>query len=507
MFKKNTAVTGFTVGLIATADGSDITTGTPTGYYTLDGGAQGTIADNTPVHEGNGQWSFDLLAAEMNGDIVSLAFKHTSAVTQHFTIKTDTKIVSELQDIAAGALMGLANGAITAVKFGAGAIDAAALSTDAVDEIVDATWDEVVSGAAHNTTNTAGRRLRELRESGFYTNGFIFIDTVNGADDETDYEAGTEVNPTNSIAHANAIALSLGLSRFNVAPGSTITLAATQQNQVFAGNAWTLALGGQDIAGTSFHGADAVTGVGTGADPHFHDCALGDMTLAAVHAERCGLGGTFTMSAAATYLFNSCYSSVAGSATPVIDFGAAVANSALNMRHYSGGINITNKNAAASTDTMSLEGDGQLVVAASSGGAISLRGDFEVTNTGGATITYDDSTADWLDGGRLDLILDIIAEDTTTDIPALIAALENISEANVLTQVNAALDDTVPELGIGTPSASPTLRTAISFLYMALRNKRLTDANQDDIHNDAGAVICSAVLSDDTLEFIKAEYI
>ncbi len=99
MFKKNTAVTGFSVGLVASADGSDITTGTPIGYYTLDGSTQTAIGDVTPVHEGNGLWTFDLLAAEMNGDIVSLTFTHASAITVHFTIKTDTKIVSELQDI------------------------------------------------------------------------------------------------------------------------------------------------------------------------------------------------------------------------------------------------------------------------------------------------------------------------------------------------------------------------------------------------------------------------
>ena len=100
-FKRNTAVTGFTVGLISATDGSAITTGTPVGYYTLDGGTQTAIADVTPVHEGNGQWSFGLTAGEMNGDIVGLAFTHTSAIPAYFTIKTDTKIVSELVDLTA----------------------------------------------------------------------------------------------------------------------------------------------------------------------------------------------------------------------------------------------------------------------------------------------------------------------------------------------------------------------------------------------------------------------
>ena len=73
MFKKNTAVTGFAFTLVNKADGSPITSGTVTGYYLLDGGTQGTIA-GTPVHEGNGQWSVNLTAGEMNGDVVGLLF-------------------------------------------------------------------------------------------------------------------------------------------------------------------------------------------------------------------------------------------------------------------------------------------------------------------------------------------------------------------------------------------------------------------------------------------------
>ena len=87
-FKKNTAVTGFPFGMVSATDGSDITTGTPVGYYTLDGGTQTAIGDVTPVHEGNGQWTVDLTAGEMNGDIIGLVFTHTSAVTVPFTIKT-----------------------------------------------------------------------------------------------------------------------------------------------------------------------------------------------------------------------------------------------------------------------------------------------------------------------------------------------------------------------------------------------------------------------------------
>ena len=130
-FKKNTAVTGFVVGLTSATDGSDITTGTPVGYYTLDGGVQTAIGDVTPVHEGNGMWSVDLTAAEMNGDIVGLTFTHASAITVHFTIKTDTKIVSDLNDIAATAIV--SSGAITTSAGAVSSVTTVATTTTNTD--------------------------------------------------------------------------------------------------------------------------------------------------------------------------------------------------------------------------------------------------------------------------------------------------------------------------------------------------------------------------------------
>lgn len=119
MYKKNTAIVGFSVGLISKFNGADITTGIPVGYYTLDGGVQAPIADVTPVHEGNGLWSFDISAAEMNGDIIALTFTHTNSITEHRQIKPH-------------------------------------------DLLVDDIWDEALSG--HNVGGTTGKALKQLKE-------------------------------------------------------------------------------------------------------------------------------------------------------------------------------------------------------------------------------------------------------------------------------------------------------------------------------------------------------
>jgi len=97
-FKKNTAVTGLTIGLVNATTGAANTTATPVGYVTIDGGVQTAISDVTPVHEGNGQYSFNLTASETNGTIIGLSFIDAASIPVYYTIKTETKLTSELLD-------------------------------------------------------------------------------------------------------------------------------------------------------------------------------------------------------------------------------------------------------------------------------------------------------------------------------------------------------------------------------------------------------------------------
>ena len=166
MFKKNTAVTGLSFGLLSATDGSDITTGTVNAYVTLDGGTQGSITD-TPVHKGNGQWSVDLTAAEMNGDTVGLVFTHTSAATVHMTIKTALMLTNELNDIAAtdivsGGAITTSSGSVSSVT----TVDTTTTNTDMVD----------VSGLATAASISA---LNDIAATDIVSNGAI--NTSSGA--------------------------------------------------------------------------------------------------------------------------------------------------------------------------------------------------------------------------------------------------------------------------------------------------------------------------------------
>jgi len=86
-FLKGVAVTGFTFVLLNATSTSAITTGTVTGKINKDGGTQGAVAGSF-VHEGNGQWSVNLTATEMDADVIGLTFLHSSAVPVYKTLRT-----------------------------------------------------------------------------------------------------------------------------------------------------------------------------------------------------------------------------------------------------------------------------------------------------------------------------------------------------------------------------------------------------------------------------------
>lgn len=84
---KNQAFSGFPFLLIDKTSNEAITTGTPTGYVTIDGTSQAELA-GAITHSGNGQWQVNLTAAETDGDVLGLLFTHADAIPVHFTVKT-----------------------------------------------------------------------------------------------------------------------------------------------------------------------------------------------------------------------------------------------------------------------------------------------------------------------------------------------------------------------------------------------------------------------------------
>ena len=83
-------------------------------------------------------------------------------------------------------------------------------------------------------------------------------------------------------------------------------------------------------------------------------------------------------------------------------------------------------------------------LAISDAGGLDL--DAKLANTNEVMAARMGALTDWINGGRLDLILDIIAADTTTDIPALLAAINGIVD-DILVDTTDILVDTA-EIGI-----------------------------------------------------------
>jgi len=144
-------------------------------------------------------------------------------------------------------------------------------------------------------------------------------------------------------------------------------------------------------------------------------------------------------------------------------------------------------------------------------------------------------TDDWVDGARLDLILDIIAADTTTDIPALIAALDTVVDrVETDTQdiqsrlpaalVNSRMDSSLDATGFeaaavdliwdeamveasAVPAVTGTFRAAMQWLFALSRNKLTQTSTTTSLRNDAdGADIGASTVSDDATTYTRGEW-
>lgn len=80
------------------------------------------------------------------------------------------------------------------------------------------------------------------------------------------------------------------------------------------------------------------------------------------------------------------------------------------------------------------------------------------------------------------------------------------TEAEVLTQINAAFDAAISELGVAAPAVTPTMRTGLMWLYMMARNLGTQNSTTKTVSNGAGVTIASAAISDDATTFTKGEY-
>lgn len=136
-------------------------------------------------------------------------------------------------------------------------------------------------------------------------------------------------------------------------------------------------------------------------------------------------------------------------------------------------------------------------------GALAVRHDFQV-------VEQDVYEFFFATGSTPDADVAAILADTgelqVDDIPGLIAALNNISSANVNTEVVDVLKtDTLTATPQGAPPTTPTFEEAVMIVYDALVHKVKVDATGKEFSNNAGTVIWKKALSDDGTDYIEAE--
>ncbi len=115
------------------------------------------------------------------------------------------------------------------------------------------------------------------------------------------------------------------------------------------------------------------------------------------------------------------------------------------------------------------------------------------------------------DAGALNDLATILADTgelQADDVPGLIAALNDLSAAEVNTEVVDVLKvDTIAQLAQQAPPAAPTFEEAFMYLYQYFRNKMEQTSSEISMYDDAGTtVIAKASKSDDTTTYTKGEF-
>lgn len=202
--------------------------------------------------------------------------------------------------------------------------------------------------------------------------GSIWIDTANGSAGTVVGVNGLPSNPSDNLADALTLAASTGLRSFVVITGNlTLTGALTEWFVVLRGGS-QLDFGGFSVNESEFYGG-TLTGVGSGTIT-VRDAILEDVSGVVFGvAQRCGLGGT-TAPGVGESTFDRCRSQEPGLGIPILDFGVGGPARTINVRAFSGGIQIENMDVAGDVCTIEYVAGRTIVDASCTAGTLVLRG-------------------------------------------------------------------------------------------------------------------------------------
>lgn len=249
--------------------------------------------------------------------------------------------------------------------------------------------------------------------------GAVWYDSVNG-EAGTAYPVGTRARPSNDEASTRTIADAAGIKKIMLA--DTFVL-----DQTYDGFTFEASQGGGSVSGNSQDAANSIfnavgiTGDFTSTADMFGTAMafFGAVTGWRGTAVRPGMAGTIDVAPGQILTIAQGASLIAGTSTPAIDVSGVGTN--LNLRAYSGGINITGMDNATSNATLEFTAGQAIIAASNTAGTIVIRGQVApiVDNSAGATVI----TAAATRGFQLDELwkirgLDASNPKTTTEVAA-----------------------------------------------------------------------------------------
>jgi len=92
---------------------------------------------------------------------------------------------------------------------------------------------------------------------------------------------------------------------------------------------------------------------------------------------------------------------------------------------------------------------------------------------------------------------------TSTLVQAQANQLGTQAKTDVASEVSDELDTAISELSVGGPTATPTVRTALAMMYMAMRNKLVNDGSYVHIYNSSGTEVFKFQISEASGTFTR----
>jgi len=338
---------------------------------------------------------------------------------------------------------------------------------------VDLVWDEVLTGATHNVVSSAGRRLRAI-DAAFE----VHSGTAQAGSTSTTFVMDTGADGTNdNIYRGDRIVVTAGTGVGE--HGIIISYTASSRTATMS-EAWVVTPDNT----SEFTVVPADVDVET----WNHNAVTGDGDWAEMQTD---LDAVLVDTEAATGVITDTEAIIADTEAVLVDTEASQTAESSILTDTEAAITeratlLTDTEASQTAET-SILADTELVLT-----------DTEAAITERSTLLTDTEA----------IVLDTAEIGTAgaglTDLGAMSTAMK----AEILVEVNAALDTAISELGVAAPTATPTIRTGLMLLYMALRNKTVVQTSGTDaleIYNNAGTKIASKLLTDDGSDYTEAE--